>query len=105
VHPDAARFWHDHYDLAHLVTEHWSTQHDLLRGRIHLIVGTADTFYVDGAVHPLDKRLKELGAHAQVVYMSGRTHFDLFTIGTDELGLFDEIAKQMYAVASPSSPE
>jgi hypothetical protein len=89
VHPDVAQYWKDHYDLTHLVSERWSTQHDLLKGRIHLIVGTADTFYLDGAVHLLDRRLQELGAQAHVVYMPGRTHFDLFTLGTDELGLFD----------------
>ena len=103
VNPEAVQYWHDHFDLTHLVEDHWPKQHDLLKGRIHLIVGTADTFYVDGAVHLLDKRLQDLGAEAHVLYMPGRTHLDPFTIGTDELGLFDVIAKQMYAIARPGS--
>jgi hypothetical protein len=103
VNPVVAQYWRDHYDLAHLVKDHWTAQHDLIKGRIHLIVGTADTFYLDGAVRLLDKQLQELGAQAHVAYIPSRTHFDLFRVGTDELGLYDEIAKQMYAVARPTS--
>lgn len=105
VNPVVAQYWREHYELAHLVREHWTAQYDLLKGRIHVIVGTADTFYLDGAVQLLDKQLRELGAQAHITYMPGRTHFDLFTVGTDELGLYDEIAKEMYAVARPSRPE
>ena len=105
VNPIVAQYWRDHYDLAHLVKEHWTARHDLLKGRIHVIVGTADTFYLDGAVQLLDKQLRELGAQAHITYIPGRTHFDLFTVGSDELGLFDEIAKEMYAVARSSGSE
>jgi S-formylglutathione hydrolase FrmB len=101
VHPEVVRYWHDHYDLAHLTEEHWTQNGPLLKGRIHLFVGTADTFYLDGSAHLLDARLAKLGADAHFTYIPGRTHFDLYKTGDDREGLFDRIAAEMYAVARP----
>ena len=101
VHPEVVAYWHDHYDLAHLTEEHWAERGALLKGRIHLIVGTADTFYLDGSAHLFDARLKKLGAEAQFTYLPGRTHMDLYTVGNDRRGLFDRIGAEMYAVARP----
>ena len=66
-----------------------------------MFVGTADTFYLDGAAHRLDARLTKLGAGASFHYVEGRSHFDLYGVGPDRMGLFDEIGAQMYAVARP----
>lgn len=43
------------------------------------------------------------GLHADehFTFIPGRTHFDLYGIGNDRVGLFDVIAGQMYAVARP----
>jgi len=101
VDPTVVAYWHDHYDLAHLVEEKWPTQAALLKGRIHLFVGTADTFYLDGAAHLFDARLAKLGADAHFTYIPDRSHFDLYRVGTDQRGLFDQIATEMYAVARP----
>ncbi len=103
VYPSVVQYWHDHYDLAHLTEEHWAERGPLLKGRIHLFVGTADTFYLDGSAHLLDARLAKLGAGAQFTYIPGRTHFDLYKVGEDSSGLFDRIAAEMYAVARPGS--
>jgi S-formylglutathione hydrolase FrmB len=101
VDPTVVAYWHDHYDLAHLVEEKWPTQAALLKGRIHLFVGTADTFYLDSSAHLFDARLAKLGADAHFTYIPDRSHFDLYRVGTDQRGLFDQIAKEMYAVARP----
>ena len=101
VDPTVVAYWHDHYDLAHLVEEKWPTQSALLKGRIHLFVGTADTFYLDSSAHLLDARLAKLGADAHFTYIPGRTHMDLYRVGSDQRGLFDQIATEMYAVARP----
>jgi putative esterase len=102
VYPQVVAYWHDHYDLAHLVEEKWSTQKRLLRSRIHLIVGTADTFYLDGSARKLEAVLKRLDADAHFTYIPDRTHFDLYAVGTDREALFDRIAIEMYAVARPA---
>jgi hypothetical protein len=64
-------------------------------------VGTADTFYLDGAAHKMDAVLKGLGADAHFTYIPDRTHFDLYGVGKDRMGLFDEIADEMWQVARP----
>jgi S-formylglutathione hydrolase FrmB len=101
VDPDVVAYWREHYDLAHIVETHWAERGADLKGRIHLYVGTADTFYLDGAAHKLDAVLEGLGAGAQFHYLPGRTHFDLYAVGKDRMGLFDEIAGQMWEVARP----
>lgn len=103
VNPGVVQYWHDHYDLAHLVEQEWPSRARLLKGRIHLYVGTADTFYLDGSAHLLDTRLQRLRADAQFHYVPGRSHFDLYAVGNDRNGLFDEIGAQMYAVARPDA--
>ena len=51
VDPSVVAYWRDHYDLSHIVTANWPALKPNLQGRIHLYVGTADTFYLDGAAH------------------------------------------------------
>ena len=105
IDPAVVAYWHDHYDLAHIVTTTWSQRGPLLRGKIHVIVGTADTFYLDGAAHKLDAVLQGLNAGAHFTYIPDRTHFDLYTMQVDGKedrgGLLNVIATEMYAVARP----
>jgi hypothetical protein len=105
VDPSVVEYWRDHYDLAHIVTTKWAERGPLLRGKIHVIVGTADTFYLDGAAHKMDAVLKGLGADAHFTYLPDRTHLDLYFTNVDGKvdrgGLFDQIAAEMYAVARP----
>ena len=96
-------YWHDHYDLANLVETTWGTRGPYLKGKIHVIVGTADTFYLDGAAHRLDAVLAKLGGDAHFTYRENRTHFDLYEENGDRMAMFDEIAAQMYAVARPGA--
>jgi len=110
VHPEVIEYWRDHYDLAHIVQTTWAQRGALLRGKIHVFVGTADTFYLDGAAHKMDAVLNALGADAHFTYIPDRTHFDLYTTHAagegskeDRRGLFTEIGAQMYAVARPNS--
>ena len=99
VDPAVVAYWHDHYDLAHIVEANWPQLKPDLKGRIHLIVGTADTFYLDGAAHKFEAVLNHLGADPHFTYLPDRTHFDLYVVGTDRTALFDQISSEMYAVA------
>ena len=103
VHPQVVAYWHDHYDLANTVETTWAQRGASLKGRIHLFVGTADTFYLDGAAHKFEARLKALDADPHFTYIPDRTHFDLYKVDKDYQGLFDQIAAEMYAVARPNS--
>jgi hypothetical protein len=103
VHPEVVAYWRDHYDLAHIVEANWSTRGRDLKGKIHLIVGTADTFYLDGAAHKFEAVLNSLNADPHFTYRDNRTHFDLYEENGDRMAMMDEIAEQMYAVARPSA--
>jgi hypothetical protein len=109
VDPAVVGYWHDHYDLAHIVSSTWAQRGPSLYGKIHVFVGTADTFYLDGAAHRLDSILRGLHAGAHFTFIDNRTHFDLYRTHPaqagakdDPLGLFDQIAAEMYAVARPA---
>ena len=103
VDPAVVQYWHDHYDISYLVTTHWPELRPDLDGKIHLYVGTADTFYLDGAAHKFQAALQGVGANATFTFIPDRTHFDLYQVGDDRRGLFKEILWQMYAVARPGS--
>ena len=103
VDPAIVAYWHDHYDLAHIVEANWTQLKPDMKGRIHLIVGTADTFYLDGAAHKFEAVLNRLGADPHFTYLPGRSHFDLYVVGQDRTALFDQISAEMYAVARPGA--
>jgi Putative esterase len=102
VDPAVAAYWCEHYDISHLVEVRWPSIGSDLRGKIHLIVGTADTFYLDGPAHKFEAVLQRLGADPHFTYLPDRTHFDLYKVGDDPVGMFDQIAGEMYAVARPA---
>jgi hypothetical protein len=91
------------YDIARTLETNWPLLSPNLNGKIHVIVGTADTFYLDGAAHKLKAVLDRLGATAQVTFLEGRTHFDLYKVDADPRGLMDQIAAQMYQAWKSSS--
>lgn len=96
VDPEVAAYWEDNYDIAHLLRTNWSKIGPQLNGKIHLTVGTADTFHLDEPARLLQQTIKELGGNASFTYMEGRSHFDLY-----KDGLSVQIANEMYAVAKP----
>ncbi|WP_458068963.1 alpha/beta hydrolase [Rhodanobacter sp. BL-MT-08] len=103
VDPDVAAYWRDHYDIAHLLKTKWPQLRPDLDGKIHLMVGTADTYYLDGAVHKLQAVLDGLHARSDFRYLPGKTHADLYTQGDDPRALLKQISWEMYAVARPDS--
>lgn len=104
VDPEVVAYWRDHYDIAYRLARDWPSLKADLDGKIHLTVGTADTFYLDGAAHKLQAVLDRLGAKSQFTYLPDRTHMDLYKIGDDRRGLLKQIAWEMYAVARPNAP-
>lgn len=95
IDPAVQKAW-ERYDISRLLRENWKTLGPKLKGKLHIFVGTADTFHLDGAVHLLDTELKKLNSDAVIEYLEGKTHFDLYDNG---LGL--RIAQEMYKVARP----
>lgn len=86
------------YDISKYLQANWKTLAPKLKGKIHIIVGTADTFHLDESVRLLDAKLKKLGSDAKIEYIEGRDHFDLYKDGLNE-----RIANEIYAVARPKA--
>lgn len=103
VNPTVAAYWREHYDIAHRIEAQWPALRPDLDGKIHVIVGTADTFYLDGAAHKLKAVLDQVGAHAEVQFLPGKTHGDLYWKGKDHDWLGKQIAWAMYHVARPDA--
>lgn len=98
IHHDIADYWLAHYDISRILTQNAKELLPQLRGKIHIIVGTADTFYLDGPVHLLQQAIAPLGYDAHITYLEGRTHMDLY-----KGGLETRIAGQMYDSARPGN--
>lgn len=77
IDPTVVLAW-EHYDIATILRENWPTLGPKLAGKLHIIVGTADTFHLNEAVALLDRELHQLGSDAQITYVPGRDHLDLY---------------------------
>lgn len=103
VDPDVAAYWREHYDISHRIKTHWPELKADLDGKIHLIVGTADTFYLDGAAHKLKQVLDRVGARAEIEFLPGKTHGNLFEKDGNRHWLMQQIAWAMYHHARPDA--
>jgi hypothetical protein len=101
IDPAVAAYWRSHYDIAEYLNKNWSSVGPDLRGKIHLFVGSDDTFYLDGAAHSLETTLNQLGRQPHFTFLPGRSHFNVYVVGEDRWALFDQIAAEMYRVARP----
>ncbi len=97
IDPFVQKAW-ERYDIDRLLRQNWATLGPKLRGKLNIIVGTADTFHLEKAVYLLRDTLKTLGSDARIEFIEGRDHFDLY-----QGGLAERIAHDMYAVARPQA--
>jgi Putative esterase len=103
INPLVAAYWRSHYDIVQRLNTEWKSIGPDVRGKIHLVVGTDDTFYLDGAAHSLETALKRLGGEPHFTFLPGRSHFDVYVVGDDRYALFDQIAAEMYKLARPNA--
>jgi len=64
------------YDLRLILEQNWKSLQPKLRGKIHISVGEADSYYLNNAVHLLDAFFKTAvpPADARIFYGPGRGH-------------------------------
>ncbi len=103
VDPAVAAYWDAHYDITALIKRDWKTLKPDLDGKIHLWVGTLDTYYLDGPAHLLKATLDGLGARSEFHFIEGADHGSVMVEGGDPRGVERTIAWQMYAVARPGT--
>jgi hypothetical protein len=103
VDPAVVAYWRDHYDIGHRIETDWPRLKHDLDGKVHLTVGTADSYYLDGSAHRLQAAFRKVGGRADFTFVPNATHgvTSLYTRDGDRLALWKDMATAMYAVARP----
>jgi hypothetical protein len=52
-----AAYWKEHYDLSAILQKNWSSLGPMLEGKIHVYVGSADTYFLNDGVYYLEEVL------------------------------------------------
>lgn len=89
IDPSVAAEWKK-YDIREVVESNWMTIGPKLSGKIHVFIGSMDTFYLEGATIRLKEALQKLNSDAIVEILPDRNHFNIF-----ENGLQNTIQSQM----------
>jgi hypothetical protein len=70
IDPIVAKYWHDHYDLNAKLQREWPQLQPKLDGKLHVYVGSDDTYMLNDAVYLLQDFLDTANppAHAEIAY-------------------------------------
>jgi hypothetical protein len=73
IDPAVAKAW-EAYDIRLVLERNWPRLGPKLRGKLRIITGGNDTFYLEGAVGLLKESLAKLGSDAAIEVVPGRDH-------------------------------
>jgi hypothetical protein len=59
INKDVAEYWKQHYDLTAIMQRDWKTLGPKLNGKLHVMVGMMDTYFLDNAVHLMQASLEK----------------------------------------------
>lgn len=103
VSPTVIAYWRENYDLSHRIERDWPRLKRDLDGKVHVAIGTADSYYLDGSVHRLEAAFRRVGGRAEFTFVPNATHSEneVYTRGNDRNALWKDMTKAMYAIARP----
>ena len=70
-----AAYWHDHYDLDAILQRDWDKLGPQLQGKLHLYVGSADTYFLNDAVYLMQDFLDKTGTPGHGVPYEGEVKY------------------------------
>jgi hypothetical protein len=70
-----AAYWHDHYDLDAMLQRDWPTLGPKLQGKLHIYVGSDDTYFLNDAVYLMEDFLKTTGTPGHGVPYEGEVKY------------------------------
>jgi hypothetical protein len=94
-----ARYWEAHYDIDALIQKHWTEMRPWIDGKLHVFVGTQDTYHLDGPVRRMAAAFSALHGHGEFDFVSGAGHNDIFQKGD----VIDRCVAEMSQIKSPST--
>jgi hypothetical protein len=78
-------YWHEHYDLTAVLKRDWPALGPKLEGKLHLAVGDGDTYFLNNAVHLLEKQLAATrNPHSDATFQYGPGMPHCYTGGPPE---------------------
>ena len=72
---NTAEYWRGHYDLNAILQRDWTTLGSYLQGKIHLYVGSDDTYFLNNAVYLMEDFLKQTGTPGHGVPYQGEVRY------------------------------
>lgn len=75
IDPKVAEYWREHYDLTALLQRDWQRLGPKLIGKLHITMGTKDTFYLDAAAHRMETFLESTKLPGKGPYYGGSFDF------------------------------
>jgi hypothetical protein len=72
---NTAAYWHDHYDLDAILQRDWNTLGPKLQGKLHIYVGSDDTYFLNDAVYLMEDFLKTTGTPGHGVPYEGEVKY------------------------------
>ncbi len=70
-----AAYWHDHFDLNAILERDWNKLGPQLQGKLHLYVGSDDTYFLNDAVYLMEDFLKTTGTPGHGVPYEGEVQY------------------------------
>jgi hypothetical protein len=70
-----ADYWHEHYDLDAILQRDWDKLGPQLQGKLHIYVGSADTYFLNNAVYLLQDFLDKTGTPGHGVPYEGEVKY------------------------------
>jgi hypothetical protein len=70
-----AAYWREHYDLDAILKRDWDTLGPKLQGKLHLYVGSDDTYFLNDAVYLMEDFLKTTGTPGHGVPYEGEVKY------------------------------
>jgi len=97
IDPEVARYW-QRYDIKRLLETNWQALGPKLRGKLHIVVGSEDTFHLEEAVKLLCGFIEAKGMDKACEMVEGRDHMNLYqSYKTYPDGLAQRIDDEMRA--------
>jgi hypothetical protein len=102
--PTVQQHWRK-YDIRATLAANWQTVGPKLKGKIHVVCGSEDTFHLEEAVSMLCAFLKENGTDAACELVPGRDHMNLYQSSPAyPKGLDERIDREMAARYKSTHP-
>ena len=75
IDPAVAAHWRENYDLTAILQRDWETLGPKLVGKLHITMGTKDTFYLEEAVYRMERFLESTKAPGKGPYYAGSVEY------------------------------